>query len=347
MAFGRRGALGLTAGGMIPAGRAAARTVTPETVAPETAAPQTAAPRAAALPWPSRPVRVVVPFPPGGSNDAIARPLAEEMARALGQPFVVDNRGGAGSTIGTAEVARAPADGHTLLVTSSTFATSAAVQPTPYDAGSDLAMIALLATAPLILLSSPDFPPGSMADAVAYIRANPGRVTYGSGGVGSIGHMGGALFALKAGGLDMQHVPYRGTGPSLADMVAGIVHLNFTTATAAAGLIAGRRVKVLGWCAEDRPASGPAAPTPRESGLPGYSAGIWWGLIGRRHLPPALRDRINAAANAALRESRLSANLANEGASARPGSPAQGDRFLQQDLTRWRELAAASDIRAE
>jgi tripartite-type tricarboxylate transporter receptor subunit TctC len=297
--------------------------------------------------WPARPVRVVVPFPPGGSNDAVARPLAEELQRALGQPFIVDNKGGAGSTIGSAEVARAPADGYTLMVTSSTFATSAAVQTTPYDAGRDFAMLALLATAPLVMLASPDFPPNTMAEAVAYIRARPGTVDYGSAGIGSIGHMGGALFALKAGQLDMQHVPYRGTGPVLNDLVAGTIQLTFTTATAAAGLITGRKVKVLGWTSEDRPATGPAAPTPRESGLPDYEAGIWWGLLGRRDLPGAVRNRINAAANVALAEGRLATNLANEGATPRPVSLEAGGRFLQEDLTRWREVASAANIRVE
>jgi tripartite-type tricarboxylate transporter receptor subunit TctC len=233
------------------------------------------------------------------------------------------------------------------MVTSSTFATSAAVQTTPYDAGRDFAMLALLATAPLVMLASPDFPPNTMAEAVAYIRAHPGTVDYGSAGIGSIGHMGGALFALKAGRLDMQHVPYRGTGPVLNDLVAGTIQLTFTTATAAAGLITGRKVKVLGWTSEDRPATGPAAPTPRESGLPDYEAGIWWGLLGRRDLPGAVRNRINAAANVALAEGRLATNLANEGATPRPVSLEAGGRFLQEDLTRWREVASAANIRVE
>ncbi|MBR0646758.1 tripartite tricarboxylate transporter substrate-binding protein [Plastoroseomonas hellenica] len=297
--------------------------------------------------WPARPVRIIVPFPPGGSNDAVARPLAEALQRSLGQPFVIDNRGGAGSTIGSTEVARAPSDGHTLMVTSSTFATSAAVQTTPYDAARDFETVALLATAPLVMLASPDFPPNTMAEAVAHIRANPGKIDYGSAGPGSIGHMGGALFALRAGRLDMQHVPYRGTGPVLNDLAAGIIQLTFTTITAAAGLVSGGRVKLLGWTSENRPASGPAAPTPRESGLPDYEAGIWWGLLARRGIPAAIRARLNAAANEALAESRFAANLANEGATPARLSPEEGERFLQADLARWRDLAIAANIRVE
>jgi tripartite-type tricarboxylate transporter receptor subunit TctC len=296
--------------------------------------------------WPARPVRVVVPFPPGGSNDAIARPLAEALARSLGQPFVVENRGGAGSTIGTAEAARAPADGHTLLVTSSTFATSAAVQATTYDAARDLETVALLASAPLVMLASPAFAPNTMAEAVAFIRANPGRVHYGSAGPGSIGHMAGALFALRAGRLDMVHVPYRGTGPVLNDMVAGTIELTFTSMPAAAGLVASGRVKLLGWTTEAGPAAGPAAPTPRASGLD-YEAGIWWGLLARRGLPKGVRARLNAAANGAVTEGRFAQTLAQEGATPGNLPPDGGDRFVLADLARWREVAQAANIRVE
>ncbi len=296
--------------------------------------------------WPARPVRVIVPFPPGGSNDAIARPLAEALSRTFGQPFVVENRGGAGSTIGTADVARAPADGHTLLVTSSTFATSAAVQATPYGAARDLETVALLASAPLVMLAAPSFAPNTMVEAVSFIRANPGRVHYGSAGPGSIGHMAGALFALRAGRLDMVHVPYRGTGPVLNDMVAGTIELTFTSMPAAAGLVAAGRVKLLGWTTEAVPASGPAAPTPRSSGLD-YEAGIWWGLIARRGLPEAIRARLNAGANAAITEGRFAQTLAQEGASPGNLPPEGGDRFVLADIARWREVAQAANIRVE
>lgn len=296
--------------------------------------------------WPARQVRVIVPFPPGGSNDAIARPLAEALSRSFGQPFVVDNRGGAGSSIGTAEVARAPADGHTLLVTSSTFATSAVVQATPYDAARDLETVALLASAPLVMLAAPSFAPNTMAEAVSFIRAHPGRVHYGSAGPGSIGHMAGALFALRAGRLDMVHVPYRGTGPVLNDMVAGTIELTFTSMPAAAGLVAAGRLKLLGWTTEAVPASGPAGPTPRASGLD-YEAGIWWGLIARRGLPEAIRTRLNAAANAAITEGRFAQTLAQEGATPGNLPPEGGDSFVLADIARWREVAQAANIRVE
>ncbi|WP_043829545.1 Bug family tripartite tricarboxylate transporter substrate binding protein [Muricoccus aerilatus] len=297
--------------------------------------------------WPSRPVRVIVPFPPGGSNDAVARPLAEHLQARFGQPFVVENRPGAGSTIGSAEMVRVPADGLTLMVTSSTFSTSAAVQRTPYDAAAEFEAVAMLAVAPLVVLAAPGFPPNTLAELVTYLRAHPGRVDYGSAGPGSINQLSAELFAQKAGGLSLQHVPYRGMGPATTDLAAGTIQLLFTTLPSARGIIDSGRVKAIGWTAENRPPGGPQAPTPRESGLPDYEAGIWWGLLARRGTPPEIRDRLNAAANEALSGGRLAAYLESEGATPTPRSAAEGDAFLRADLARWREVAAAANIRVE
>ena len=302
---------------------------------------------AAQAAYPSRAVRVVVPFPPGGSNDAVARPLAEIMQRRLGQTFVIDNKPGAGSTIGSAEVARAPADGYTLMVTSSTFSTSAAVQRTPYDAPRDFECVAVLATAPLVVIAHPGFPANNLAELARYVAANPEKVDYGSSGPGSINHLAAELFAREAGGLKMTHVPYRGMGPATTDLAAGTIQVIFTTMPSAAGIIQSGRVKVLGWTSEQRPANGPAGPTPRESGFPGYEASIWWGLLARRGLPAEIRTLVNATANEALADPRLATYLASEGARPGSGDAAEADRFLVADLTRWRSVATAANIRVE
>ncbi|MDQ1081804.1 tripartite tricarboxylate transporter substrate binding protein [Pseudoroseomonas cervicalis] len=296
--------------------------------------------------WPSRTVRVIVPFTPGGSNDAVARPLAEHFQRRLGQPFVVENRPGAGSTLGSAEVARSPADGYTLLVTSSTFATSAATQRTPYDATGDFEGVALCATAPLLVLANKDFPASTLAEAAAYIRANPGKVDYGSAGPGSINQLSAELFAQRAGGLQLVHIPYRGMGPATTDLVAGTIQLLFTTVPSAAGLVRENAVKVLGWTSEARPESGPAAPTPKESGLD-YSAEIWWGLLARRGTPPEILRRLNEAANEALGEGRLAQYLRSEGATPATRPPGEFDAFLRQDVARWRQVAETAQIRID
>jgi tripartite-type tricarboxylate transporter receptor subunit TctC len=292
-------------------------------------------------------VRVIVPFPPGGSNDAVARPLAEHLQSRFGQPFVIENRPGAGSTIGSAEVVRSPADGMTLMVTSSSFSTSAATQRTPYDPGADFEVVAMLASAPLVVLAAPSFAPNTLAELVSYLKANPGKVDYGSAGPGSINHLSAELFAQKAGGLQMQHVPYRGMGPATTDLAAGTIQLIFTTLASAGGIVSGRRVKVIGWTAENRPAKGPQAPTPRESGLPEYEASIWWGLLARRGTPPEIRERLNAVANEALSGGRLASYLEGEGATPTPLSPAAGEAFLQHDLAQWRAVASTANIRIE
>jgi tripartite-type tricarboxylate transporter receptor subunit TctC len=297
--------------------------------------------------WPSRPVRVIVPFPPGGSNDAVARPLAEHLQSRFGQPFVIENRPGAGSTIGSAEVVRSPADGMTLMVTSSSFSTSAATQRTPYDPGADFEVVAMLASAPLVVLAAPSFAPNTLAELVSYLKANPGKVDYGSAGPGSINHLSAELFAQKAGGLQMQHVPYRGMGPATTDLAAGTIQLIFTTLASAGGIVSGGRVKVIGWTAENRPANGPKAPTPKESGLPDYEAGIWWGLLARRGTPPEIRERLNAVANEALSGGRLASYLEGDGATPTPLSPAAGEAFLQHDLAQWRAVASTANIRIE
>ncbi|MFC7737209.1 Bug family tripartite tricarboxylate transporter substrate binding protein [Roseomonas sp. GCM10028921] len=296
--------------------------------------------------WPSRSVRVVVPFTPGGSNDAVARPLAEHFQRRLGQPFVVENKPGAGSTLGSGEVARAAPDGYTLLVTSSTFATSAATQATPYDAIGDFEGVALAATAPLLVLATRSFPAGNLREAVEYIRANPGKVDYGSAGPGSINQLSAELFAQRAGGLKLVHIPYRGMGPATTDLVSGTIQMLFTTVPSAAGLVRDGSVKVLGWTSGSRPASGPQAPTPEESGLD-YSAEIWWGLLARRGTPREIVEKLNAVANEALGEGRLAQYLRGEGAEPSPRSPAEFDAFLKGDIARWKQVATAANIRID
>ncbi|MBP0494870.1 Bug family tripartite tricarboxylate transporter substrate binding protein [Pararoseomonas indoligenes] len=296
--------------------------------------------------WPSRSVRVVVPFTPGGSNDAVARPLAEHFQRRLGQPFVVENKPGAGSTVGSGEIARAPADGYTLLVTSSTFSTSAATQNTPYDAVNDFEGVALAATAPLLVLATKSFPANNLRELAEYVRANPGKVDYGSAGPGSINQLSAELFAQKAGGLKLVHIPYRGMGPATTDLVAGTIQLLFTTVPSAAGLVKDGSVKILGWTSEARPASGPQAPTPKESGLD-YSAEIWWGLLARRGTPREIVEKLNATANEALGEGRLANYLRGEGAEPSPRPPGEFDAFLKGDIARWKQVATAANIRID
>ena len=297
---------------------------------------------APAIAQPGRPVRLLVPFPPGGSNDVIARPLAEKLSARLGQPVIVENRPGAGGAIGAAQVAQAAPDGLTLMVTSSSFAASAVIQRTPYDAQGSFEPVALLARAPFLVLTALEFPPRDIAALIAWARARPGQVDFGSSGPGGINHFVTEYFALQAG-VRMNHVPYRGMPPAVTDLVAGHIQLLITTMASASGAIRDGRVRLLAYAAGGAPASSPAAPTVRAAGLD-YEASIWWGLL-------APRGTASGPLQVAIREALAEPDVARiyEAEGARPAF-APGPVFqaeLAADIARFREVATAANIRAE
>jgi tripartite-type tricarboxylate transporter receptor subunit TctC len=304
--------------------------------------------RAQAAAWPQRPVRLVVPFPPGGSNDVIARPLAERLQARTGQPFVVENRPGAGGAIGAAQVAQAPADGHTLMVTSSSFATSAVSQRTPWDAVGSFDAVALLARAPFFVMVHPDLPARNLAELVRLARETPGGLEYGTSGGGGINHFVTEYLCLRAG-IRMTAIPYRGTAPAVTDLVAGNIRVMVTTVASASGPIREGRVRVIAATAPGGglPPNLGEVPTAREQGLD-YEVAIWWGLLAPRGLPPEMRSAIHAAAKAALAEPELARIYDGEGARpARGGGPEEFPNLLKEELARWREVAQAAGIRAE
>jgi len=292
--------------------------------------------------WPTRPVRIVVPFTPGGSNDAMARPLSERLQARFGQPFVIENRPGAGSAVGVNAVAQSPPDGYTLLVTTSSVTAIAAVQGTSFDAAKDLDTVALLAKSPLVVLVPPGSPIRTMQDLVRMDREKPGSIHYASSGPGSTTHIMQELFNLRAG-TQMVHVPYRGTAPALTDLVAGRVQVMFTTIASAAGQIRGNLLRIVAYTDEGRPPGTPEAPTVREQGI-NYEAGIWWGLFGPHGLPPTLRQNLNEAVNTILKDPAFARYLANEGAVPAPVTTAEFDRFLRSELATMRETVSAAHI---
>ena len=295
--------------------------------------------------WPGRPVRIVVPFTPGGSNDAMARPLAERLQARFGQPFVIENRPGAGSAVGVAAVAQSAPDGHTLLLTTSSIAAIGPVRGTGFNPAAELDAVALLARAPLIVVTPPTSSIGSIGDLVAADRARPGTLHYASSGPGSTVHIAAELFNLRAG-TRLQHVPYRGTAGALTDLVAGRVDVMFTTIASAAGQIRGGLLRIIAYTGEDRPPGTPPAPTVRASGID-YESGIWWGLFGPRGLPLAVRRALNQAANAALGESGFARYLEGEGAIPAPLPPEGFAAFLAAEVAAMREVVAAARIRAD
>ena len=297
------------------------------------------------LGWPTRPVRVVVPFTPGGSNDAMARPLAERLQAHFGQPFVIENRPGAGSAVGVQQVAMAAPDGHTLLVTTSSVAAIAPVQRINFDAGRELDGISLLATSPLVVL----VPAGSrltgIQELAAEARRRPGEVTFASSGPGSTTHLVSELFGLRAG-VQMQHIPYRGTAGALTDLVAGRVDVMFTTIASSAGQLRGGLLKILAYTATGRPEGTPDAPTVKEAGID-YESTIWWGLFGPRGLPAAVRAGLNAATNATLREPGFMRYLAGEGAVAAGLTPDAFQAMIRAEQVAMRDVVAAAKITAD
>ena len=297
--------------------------------------------------WPNRPVRLVVPFPPGGSNDVITRPLAERLQARLGQPFVVENRGGAGGAIGAGQVAQSAADGYTLMVTSSSFVTTAVLQKTPWDAEGSFDAVAILARAPFFLMVNPGFAPRSVPELVALAKAKPGSIDYGTSGAGGINHFISEYFCLQAG-VQMNHIPYRGTAPAVTDLVAGTIPLMITTVASANSAIREGRVKVIAATSAGGGLPPEVAPvkTVKEQGLD-YEVSIWWGLLTPKGVPPEIRAAIHAATNAALADANLKRIYDAEGATPSPVGPDEFPRVLRADLARWREVATAANIRAE
>lgn len=297
--------------------------------------------------WPTRPVRIVVPFPPGGSNDVMARPLAERLQSRLGQPFVVENRGGASGSIGATAVAQAPADGHTLMVTSSSFATSAVLQKTAWDAERSFDAVVLLSRAPYYLLTNPDFPPRDVQSLVAWAKARPGEVDYGSSGTGGLNHVVSEYFC-QAAGIRMTHVPYKGTAQAVTDLIAGTIQLVITTVASANAAIREGRVRVIAAAAPGGmlPPEVPAVRTVREQGVD-YEADIWWGLLAPKNLAPLVRHAIHAAVTEALAEPSLRRIYEAEGAVPSPGPYDEFAAVLLADMDRWRKVAEAANIRME
>jgi tripartite-type tricarboxylate transporter receptor subunit TctC len=299
--------------------------------------------------FPSRPVRLVVAFPAGGPTDVVARVLAEHMARDLGQPMVVENRGGANGNIAAEHVAKAAPDGHTLLYNTSSIAISQALYRTlPYDLGRDLAPLALTAAAPSLLVTSPAVPVRDAAGFIAWARTNSGRISYGSGGVGNISHLQ-VFMVLRHIGAEATHVPYRGTAQAMTDTAAGNVQFMSDALNTALPLAREGRVRAIAVSTIERSAELPEVPTFAESGLmpPGFDSGIWQGVMVPARTPAPIVTRLNAAVNKALAEGEVRTRLAAMGARPTGGSPEDYARHLAAELVLWRRVVTESGATAE
>lgn len=298
--------------------------------------------------WPTRPVRLVVPFPPGGSTDVVARLIGEKIAQSLGQPVLVDNRAGAGGTAGSDVVAKAAPDGYTVLMgTSSTHAIAPGLYPKlPYDPVRDFTPVILLGTATILMVVHPSVPAKNVGEFVAYARSRPGQVMYGSTGNGSVSHLTAEYFRSLAG-VDMQHVPYKGDTPMTLDLVAGRVHLAFGTAVAFLPHVQAGKLNALAVTDAKPSPVAPQLPTVAASGLAGFEALQWFGLFAPAGTPGEVVTRLNGEVSKALQLPDVQERLKGLGMQIAGGGPTQFGGFLQAESAKWGKIIKDSGAKVD
>lgn len=295
--------------------------------------------------FPSALIRIVVPAAPGGGTDILARAMSAQLQTMWGQTVIVENRSGAGGLIGTKQVIAASGDGHTLLMAATSAIMSLAINtPEPFEITRDLAPVTLVSAPPYILVVHPSVPAKNSAELIAYAKQNPGKLTYGSSGVGAASHLSGALFAQMAG-IELLHVPYRGMGPAVPDLLGGRIQLLFAPAITVTPHIAAGTLRVIGTTGAARSALFPDFPTIAESGLPNYDSLGWFGLFAPGTTPPAVVAKISADVRTVLLSDDLKKRLAEQGAEPAPNSPEAFKKFVNSDVTKWLALAKKSGIK--
>ncbi len=294
--------------------------------------------------YPSKPITMVVPFPPGGPTDLVARVLAQKMGEQMGQTIVVDNRAGANSNTGAAAVAKAAPDGYTVLYNTSAVTLSPALYKSmPYSVKQDLAPVALTAVVPLALVVANNVPANNLKEFIAYARANPGKLSYGSAGNGNITHLGAFQFA-KATGIDAVHIPYKGSAPADVDLAAGQIQFMTETINSIMGFVKDKRVKLLAVTTPQRVPAFPDVPTLAEAGVPGSEAGAWQGLMVPAKTPKAIIDRLNAEVMKALQSADVRAKLALQATEALGSTPEEYGAYIDKELLRWSQVVKASGV---
>ena len=303
---------------------------------------------AKAADYPTHPITLVVPYAAGGGNDVIARIVAEKMSASLGQTVVIENRGGAGGTIATRQVAKAEPDGYTLLIATSSLAINPSLYPNAgYDPRKDFAPIGLIASSSNVVLVNPSVPARSITELIALAKQQDGKLTFASTGTGSSVHLAAELFAGMAG-VKLNHVPYKGSGPALNDLLGGHVALMFSTMASAAGLVRdGSKVRALAVTGAARSALFPDLPTVAEAGLAGYEAVLHYGIVAPAVTPRPVVEKLNAALNAVLSNDEVKKRLAVEGAEALPASPDEYAADIAREETKWSEIIRKAGVKGE
>jgi len=302
---------------------------------------------ATAADFPTRPVRIVVPYPAGGTTDLLARPVAQKLAEFLGQQFVVDNRGGANGIIGTELVVRSQPDGYTVLVGSTATSSNASLySKLPYDTLKDLAPISLIANTPYFLTANAGVPAANVKELIALARAKPGQINYASAGIGGTPHLTGEMFALLAG-VKMVHVPYKGAAPAVADLISGQAHIMFTGLPTTVQHVRAGRLKLLAVADPKRSSFMPELPTIAESGIPGFEAASWFGILGPAGVPRAVQSRLAEAIARAVQTKDVQERFLGFGAEPLWNTPEAFAPYFRDDVAKWAKVVKASGARAD
>jgi tripartite-type tricarboxylate transporter receptor subunit TctC len=296
--------------------------------------------------YPSRPVRLIVPIAPGGASDITARLIGQWLSERLGQPFIIENRPGAGNNIGTEAVVRAPADGYTLLLCGTSNATNATIyDKLNFNFIRDIAPVAGVIQGSFVLVVNPSVPAKSVPEFIAYAKVHPGRVNMGSSGTGGVSHVSGELFKMMAG-VNMVHVPYRGGGPALTDLMAGQVQVYFPTIISSIGYIRAGSLRALAVTAATRSEALPGIPTVGEF-VPGYEASYWNGIGAPKATPAEIIEKLNKEINAGLADAKLKARLADLGGDVLALSPAGFGKLIADETEKWAKVIEFAGIKAD
>jgi tripartite-type tricarboxylate transporter receptor subunit TctC len=297
--------------------------------------------------YPNRPVRLVVPFAPGGTNDVLGRILAAKLTDRLGQQVVVDNRPGAGATIGSAIVARAAPDGHTLLITGAGHAINPSIYRTlPYDTQRDFAPIGLAGGGAYVMVVHPSVPAKTAKEFAAWVKSKPGQVSYASAGVGNPTHLAAELLNIAAG-IDMQHVPYKGGGAVLPDLIAGRVSLFFASISTAIAHVQAGRLRAIAVTTAKRDTTLPEVPTFMESGFPDYEVNAWYGLFAPGKTPRTIVNRLNAELRQVLADTEVRQQLQGRGIVPEAGMPGEFAALIRKDIAKWANVVRTAGIKPE
>ncbi len=296
--------------------------------------------------WPTKPVKIIVPFAPGGGSDFIARYIARRLTDELKQPFIVDNKPGAGGNIGAEQGIKSPPDGYTLTLIASSYTVNPSVYKLNFDPLNDITPIVQISQGPLIIVTNPSLPAKTLKEFIAIAKAKPNEINYASSGQGSIIHAATELFDQRAG-VKMTHVPYKGSGPALTDTIAGTTQVFFSSASTAMPQIQAGKLRAIGVTTAKRIPALPDVPTVAESGVANYEVTLWHGLIGPKGMPLAIVSKINAAVVKALKLKESEEQLQNDGVSPAGGTPQQFGATIKAETELWRKVVADAGIKAE